>query len=648
MQIIRTALDVFTAYENLIAEDARQIASGICPIRLKIVAAKVASEKVQQADEEKGRKTTQVRIERGITLLENALIRDCGTIFAALPEGGGNYIAPAGSEELRWQREQTRGTRFLTQAPNESMLLLDRLLLSRLEALHVPPEDVEQMAELFRWQWEDNLIQQQQQQLTLLNDPESEPQRGEERVQASILKLWTVQAPQMPFLEAVGVNGGAVLVRKPDPRMLMFSVHDPEQEPADLMAAISAAIAGGAIPDDKAAYIERLRTWTERFANDCVREAESLPLDAWCRQSVEEMPPTLRGKGYVRPVILAQALWAAEVQQEWDALERRRRPQPSAAGTMRRLQQFSAGGGKKEVVQMTGVQFLSEGGITIPTQEIVRLVEERLLPSQSVLGQHLVRWLSTEARSIAGEGGKISIPGGFTGLAKMVLGTEAPTPKDIRDLREVVQSMDRMMISVRWDSKGWVGTSAVVRIMGDWKDAEDGREKMITLAIGDAFSIHNLPALRDLPAGQRAEIRQVPTIPREMLPPTVLGPRNRAGEVMLADELVRRMAEAGGDYHRFGVKVDNAVLLDILRVGLLPQKDEYVQRLRQAWLAEPGEAGNTTGRPPLFCVVNAGRWQINDAAWPEGNAFLMEGSRRAVEPPRSYNRGTQKRGGRPP
>ena len=148
MQIIRTALDVFTAYENLIAEDARQIASGICPIRLKIVAAKVASEKVQQADEEKGRQTTQVRIERGISLLENALMRDCGAIFSIQPDGGVNYIAPAGNDDSHWLREQVRGTRFLTQAPNESMLLLDRLLLSRLEALHVAPEAIEQMAAL--------------------------------------------------------------------------------------------------------------------------------------------------------------------------------------------------------------------------------------------------------------------------------------------------------------------------------------------------------------------------------------------------------------------------------------------------------------------------------------------------------------------
>ena len=635
MQIIPTALDVFTAYETILAEDARQLASGICPIRLKIVATKVATDKVRQADKERGRETTVARIERAIDLLEIALMRECTAIFNEVLSAGG---AEVGSVPLS-------GRQFLAPDPCGKMLMLDQLLLQRLRAASVPAESLEKLADLLRWQWEDNLAPMQDQ-LTLL-DAEDEAQT-KRKVQASILKFWTVQAPGMPFLEAVGINGETVMVRKPDPRLLMLSIHDPEQEPADLMAAISIAVAGGAVPEDKAAYVERIRAWTERFAEECVREAERLPLEDWCRQGVAHIPETLRGRGYVRQVTLAQALWSAEVQKAWDAIERRRRPQPSASGTMRRLQQFSAGAGKKEVVQMTGVQFLSEGGATMPAQDLMRLVEDNLLPSQSVLGGHMLRWLATEARSIAGEGGKIPIAGGFTGLAKMVLATENPTPKDVRDLREVVHSMDRMMISVRWDSKGWVGTSAVVRIMGDWQDKEDRREKMLTLAIGDAFGIHNLPALRELPAGQRAEIRRVPTIPKELLPPMVLGPRNRAGEVMLADEMIRRMAEEGGDYHRFGVKVDNAVLLDILRVGFIPPKEEYAFRLRQAWLAEPGEAGNSTGRPPLFCVVHPGRWQINRNAWPEGHAYLMEGSRRSVEPPKQYSRGTQKRGGRPP
>lgn len=611
--------------------DRQVLEAGRVPARLAVAAAFVARDGVTRADAAASgkRKQRPGREVRARALLEAELAR-----------------------EFRLLLEQALLHGWLAGSADGAMLRLDWLLLERLRELQeAAPATLDAKAHdaleaaraLLQADamavWQQSVSQSQhtrQAALPLFDGGELEWQAPfDDAATPEVLEPWMVRCAVAPAAVPAGVDGEGKDARvrafaPPERTAVLFVPAMQELLDADGAGKAELALAlmmGLPVPAEAAQMAERVTAQARQAAAAVAAAAQAATLAEWVKQ------PRLNGKpAMARLVLLAVAVWQTVVREQWDTGERRRRPQPSAVEPVRAMQRFVAASGKPELVRGSRVQMLRPtDGSVLTEEELLALVSSKSIAAQSVNGQKLLRWCLTEARVRAGEGGQVIIAGGWRGLAREVLQQEEPDDDAVTEFRKVAESLAQAAYRVPWGSEhNLVGAKWLAEVM-TMQSNRDGRERLLVITPGSLLTMHGVPALAELPAGVRDLARQLPPVPREVMPAKVLGNRNAAAEEMLPDELMRLLLRCRADYARGGVRVTDAELADVLAgCGLTPTADK-VARVREELLTAKQEraARGHDALPPFVVADDAGRWRVNADRWEAGHTWL----KRATEAP---------------
>lgn len=614
--------------------DRAVVGAGRVPARLTVAAAYVAASGVKAADKDAGKRRPQKagREARARELLERALVRDCAAMFAEAVKRGGLWREAAGG----------------------GVSNLDAVLLERLNGLGVPTD---KWAEVFThaqevWEW--GAANRARRWALPLPDPEPLSLFAEEEPRAElvspveadtpeVLHPWVLRCSAAPAVQPSAVTGegdGVQVLVTPIPAHTallctpaMAEVLAGEPREADAM--LRAAMGGGQAAEGGPMF-DRVMGQARALVDAIGAASQKAKLADWVWCPREGRAPILS-----RPVALAAALWRAEVQREWDAGERRRRVQPVAAGPMALVQRFAAGKGNAALVKplLGDVRMVRPGATgpeVMPVADLLAACERGEIGAQSAASQAAITWLTTEARVLAQEGGTVWVPGGWTAVARLVLGQE-PTPKQVEAVRDAMQSWQHCQVRQRWLDGQWNG---FVLGLTEGGRGDDGRNRVVGVTPGPVLHFFGVPKAAELTAGQREEAKPVPAVPLLMKPRLVLSNRLAAGEAALPDAMVRLFYRERLTYPR-GVVVTDAVLQEVLaEFGLAPA---HAATVRAEFLTAAEEARVRGGAlvEPLFREVAPERWQVNPERWAAGHFWLLQGAETSVK--RSGKRGSQRR-----
>jgi hypothetical protein len=379
------------------------------------------------------------------------------------------------------------------------------------------------------------------------------------------------------------------------------------------------------VPAEAAQVAERITAQARQAAAAVTAAAQAAKLADWVKQARPSGKPAM-----ARLVVLAVAVWQTVVRELWDTGERRRKAQPAAVEPVRAIQRFAAASGKPEMVRGSRVQMLHKAdGSVMPEELLLVMVKGRTIAAQSVNGQKLLRWCLTEARVRAGEGGQVIIAGGWRGFAREVLQQEEPDDADVTELRRAAEELANTTYRAAWGAEhDLVGAKVLAEVM-TMQSNRDGRERLLVITPGSLLTMQGVPALATLPAGVRDRARQLPPVPREVMPAKVLGSRNAAGEEMMPDELLRLLLRCRADYARGGVRVTDAMLADVLAgCGLTATADKVAKVREELLTAKQEKAERGQEAPAPFVVADDdGRWRVNAARWEAGHTWLMQATK---------------------
>jgi hypothetical protein len=608
--------------------DRQVLEAGRVPARLTVAAAFVARGGVAMADAAASgkRKPRPGREVRARALLEAELAR-----------------------EFRLLLEQALQLGWLAGTPDGAMLRLDWLLLERLRELQeAAPETLPAAvhsalegarAELeadARAVWLQSVSQTKHtlQMLPLFDDGELELQVPfDDAATPEVLEPWMVRCSVAPAAVPAGVDGegkdARVRAFAPPERTAVLFV-PAMQELLDAAGANKAEVAlvlmmGLPVPAEAAQIAERITAQARQAAAAVTAAAQAAKLADWVKQARPSGKPAM-----ARLVLLAVAVWQSVVRELWDTGERRRKAQPAAVEPVREMQRFVAASGKPEMVRGSRVQMLHKAdGSVLPEELLLVMVKGRTIALQSVNGQKLLRWCLTEARVRAGEGGQVTIAGGWRGLAREVLQQEVPDDDDVTELRKAAEELSNTTYRAAWGTEHTLVGAKVLAEVATILNNRDGRERSLVITPGSILTMQGVPALAELPAGVRDLARLLPPVPREVMPAKVLGNRNAAGEEMLPDELLRLLLRCRADYAKGGVRVTDAMLADVLAGCGLTATADKVAKVREELLTAKQERADRgqEALEPFVVTDDAGRWSVNAARWEAGHTWLMQATK---------------------
>ena len=608
--------------------DRQVLEAGRVPARLTVAAAFVAWRGVTMADAAASgqRKQRPGREVRARALLEAELAR-----------------------EFRLLLEQALQFGWLAGTPDGAMLRLDWLLLERLRELQEAapetlPAAVHSALEAGRAEleadaravWLQSVSQTKHtlQMLPLFDGGELEWQVPfDDAATPEVLEPWMVRCSVAPAAVPAGVDGegkdAKVRAFAPPERTAVLFV-PAMQELLDAAGAGKAEVAlvlmmGLPVPAEASQIAERITAQARQAAAAVTAASQAAKLADWVKQARPSGQPAT-----ARLVVLAVAVWQTVVRELWDTGERRRKAQPAAVEPVREMQRFVAASGKPELVRGSRVQMLHKAdGSVLPEELLLVMVKGRTIALQSVNGQKLLRWCLTEARVRAGEGGQVTIAGGWRGLAREVLQQEEPDDDDVTELRKAAEELQHTTYRVPWGGEHTLVGAKVLAEVATILSNRDGRERLLVITPGSLLTMQGVPALAELPAGVRDLARLLPPVPREVMPAKVLGNRNAAGEEMLPDELLRLLLRCRADYAKGGVRVTDAMLADVLAGCGLTATADKVARVREELLTAKQERADRgqEALEPFVVTDDAGRWSVNAARWEAGHTWLMQATK---------------------
>ena len=605
--------------------DRAVVGAGRAPARLTVAAAYVAAVGVKAADREAVKRRPQKagREARARELLERALVRDCKAMFAEAVKRGGLW----------------------SEAPSGGLSNLDAVLLERLNGLGVTAERWSELLLHAQEVWDWATANRARRWVLPLPDPEPLSLFAEEEPRAElagpvladtpeVLHPWVLRCAVAPSVQPSAVTGegdGVQVLVTPIPATAallltpaMAEVLAGDTREADAM--LRAAMGGVATAAEGGPMFDRAMGQARAVVDAIGTAAQRAKVGDWVWCPREGSAPIL-----FRPVALAMALWRAEVQEEWNAGERRRRVQPVAAGPMALVQKFAAGKGNAALVKpLLGDVRMVRPGVTgpevMPVAELLAACERGEIGAQSAASQAAITWLTTEARVLAQEGGTVWVPGGWTAVARLVLGQE-PTPKQVEAVRDAMQSWQHCQVRQRWLDGEWNG---FVLGLTEGGRGDDGRNRVVGVTPGPVLHFFGVPKSAELTAGQREEAKPVPAVPLLMKPRLVLNNRLAAGEAALPDAMMRLLYRERLTYPR-GVVVTEAVLQEVLaEFGLAPAHAATV-RAEFLTAAEEARVRGVAMAVPLFREVAPERWQVNPERWAAGHFWLMQGAEVSVK-----------------
>lgn len=615
----RMACPGFTTLDAL-EHDRAVVAAGKAPARLTVAAAYVAAVGVQTADKAakgpgKRRPQKAGREQRARDLLERALVRECGALFAEAQRRGGLW----------------------SEAACGGVSNLDAVLVERLNGLGVTAERVADVWHHARamWSWgEAHRAKRWALPLPLFPDDAEEVQVdlvGQVLPDTpEVLAPWVLRCAVAPAVQPSAVTGEGDVVQvlvTPLPASATLPLTPTmaevmRGEGREREAMLLVAMHGWPATAEVGPMFDRAMAQARALADAIGAAAQKAKLADWVKFPAEGGLPVL-----CRPVALAMALWRAVVQAEWDKGERLRKAQPVAAGPMAVVQKFAAGRGNPALVEpLLGDVRMMRAGAVMPAAELLAACERGEIGAQSAASQAAITWLTTVVRAGAREGGTYLVAGGWVAVAREVLGLEEPTPKQVEAVREAMQSWQFCQVRQSWRGGQWDG---FVVGLTEYREADE-RRRMVGVTPGPVLHFFEVPKASALPPGQREAAKPVPPVPLLMKPKLVLGNRLAAAEAALPDALVRLFYRERSTYAR-GVLVTEAVLAEVLaEFGLAPA---HAPKVLAEFLTASEEArvrGGATVQP-LFREVAPERWQLNPERWMAGHHWLLQAAELTVK-----------------